>query len=351
MCGITGAIWADPQLALDEPTLRRMTAELTHRGPDDEGYYLSPWQTRVGYPPRPGVALGHRRLSIIDLSGGHQPLANENDTVWVVFNGEIYNFPALRQRLEGSGHTFRTQSDTETLVHLYEDEGLGFLKHLQGMFALALWDARRGRLVIARDRLGKKPLYYRHERGRLLFGSELKALLAVPGVPREIDPGAIDEYLTYQYVPHPNTMFRGLRKLPPAHYAVFGDGDFRVSDYWDPLYDREVDLPDEEYRRQLRERLTESVEMRLVSDVPLGAFLSGGVDSSLIVALMQQAQVGRPVRTFSIGFAEAEYDETQHARAIADHLGTQHTELRIEPSAVEILRQLVWHFDDPLADS
>ncbi|MCE9552614.1 MAG: asparagine synthase (glutamine-hydrolyzing) [Planctomycetes bacterium] len=351
MCGITGAIWADPQLALDEPTLRRMTAELTHRGPDDEGYYLSPWQTRVGYPPRPGVALGHRRLSIIDLSGGHQPLPNENDTVWVVFNGEIYNFPALRQRLEGSGHTFRTQSDTETLVHLYEDEGLGFLKHLQGMFALALWDARRGRLVIARDRLGKKPLYYRHERGRLLFGSELKALLAVPGVPREIDPGAIDEYLTYQYVPHPNTMFRGLRKLPPAHYAVFGDGDFRVSDYWDPLYDREVDLPDEEYRRQLRERLTESVEMRLVSDVPLGAFLSGGVDSSLIVALMQQAQVGRPVRTFSIGFAEAEYDETQHARAIADHLGTQHTELRIEPSAVEILPQLVWHFDDPLADS
>jgi len=351
MCGITGAIWADPRLAIDEPTLRQMTERLVHRGPDDRGYYLSPWQTRVGYPPRPGVALGHRRLSIIDPAGGHQPLANENDTVWVIFNGEIYNFPALRQRLEGSGHTFRTQSDTETIVHLYEDEGLNFLKHLQGMFALALWDARRSRLVIARDRLGKKPLYYRHERGRLLFGSELKALLAVPVVPREIDVGAIDEYLTYQYVPHPNTLFRGLRKLPPAHYAVFGDGDFRVSDYWDPLYDREVEMPDEEYRQQLRERLTESVKMRLASDVPLGAFLSGGVDSSLVAALMQQAQPGRPVRTFSIGFAAPEYDESHYARVVADHLGTQHTELRVEPSAVDILPQLVWHFDDPLADS
>ncbi|MCE9547622.1 MAG: asparagine synthase (glutamine-hydrolyzing), partial [Planctomycetia bacterium] len=328
MCGITGAIWADPQLAVDDATLRAMTATLTHRGPDDQGYFISPWQARVGYPPQPGVALGHRRLSIIDLAGGHQPLSNENDTVRVVFNGEIYNFETLRKRLEGSGHRFRTQSDTETLVHLYEDEGPEFVRHLVGMFAIALWDARRGRLILARDRLGKKPLYYRLERGRLLFGSELKSLLAVPGIPREVDLGAIDEYLTYQYVPHPNTLLRGFRKLAPAHYAIYGDGDFRVATYWDPGYDREIELPDAEYRQQLRERLTESVRLRLASDVPLGAFLSGGVDSSLVVALMQQLSTEK-VRTFSIGFAEAEYDETPHARKVAEQLGTQHTELRV----------------------
>jgi len=350
MCGITGAIWSDPKKELDEPTLRRMTDVLRHRGPDDEGTHRTGFELHRGGGPLPGVALGHRRLAIIDVAGGHQPMANEDGSVWVVFNGEIYNYGPLRRRLEGGGHRFRTQSDTETLVHLYEDEGPGLLEHLNGMFALAIWDARRRQLLLARDRLGQKPLVYRHEPGRLLFASELKSLLQVPGVPRQIDPQALDEYLTYQYVPHPRTIFRGICKLPPGHLAIYRDGRLEVRPYWQPDFNAEEDRPAEEYARELRTRLTSAVELRLQSDVPLGAFLSGGIDSTIVVGLMSKL-AGEPVRTFSIGFPVPEYDETRYARLVAETFGTVHEEFLVEPRAIEILPRLVWHFDEPFADS
>ena len=267
-------------------------------------------------------------------------------------------FAILRRRLEGSGHHFRTAGDTETIVHLYEDEGPDFARHLWGMFAIAIWDSRQRQLVLARDRLGKKPLVYRLETDRLLFASELKCLLAVPGVPREVDPGAIDEYLTYQYVPHPNTIFRGIRKLPPAHYAVWRDGQMRINCYWQPDFNRQIDRPWNECVAELRELLTDAVRLRLQSDVPLGAFLSGGVDSSIIVGLMSQLAggsgtggSGSAIKTFSIGFADAQFDETHYARQVAERFGTEHHELRVEASATELLPKLIWHYDEPMADS
>lgn len=353
MCGITGAIWTDPALAIDEPLLRRMTDTLAHRGPDDAGYLVSEFRTREPYEPLPGVALGHRRLSIIDLACGHQPLANEDDTVWIAFNGEIYDYPALRYRLEGAGHRFATQSDTETIVHLYEDEGLSCFKHLNGMFALALYDQRRRRLVLARDRLGKKPLYYRQEGARLLFGSELKSILAVPGVPRELDPAAVDEYLTFQYVPHPNTIFRGIHKLPPGHYADWQDGQLTVAPYWQVPLGEEEAWSEADAVKKLRELMSDAVRLRLRSDVPLGAFLSGGIDSSIVCALAQEAlaESGERLRTFTIGFPVKEFDESGYAERVATHLGTDHQSLEVQPSAVSILEKLVWHYDEPFADS
>ncbi len=350
MCGITGAVWTDAAKRVERDTLVAMTDALRHRGPDDEGFYETNVATPGSAGTSTGVALGHRRLSIIDVAGGHQPLSNEDGSVWIVFNGEIYNFRDLRRRLDGAGHHFQTSSDTETLVHLYEDLGVGFLEHVEGMFALAIWDGRRRQLVLARDRLGKKPLVYREEPGRLLFASELKSLLQVPDVPRDIDPAALDEYLAYQYVPHPHTIFRGMRKLPPAHYAVYRDGRLDVGCYWRPDFTREVPRSAGEYSAELRELLTRAVEKRLQSEVPLGAFLSGGIDSSIVVALAQQL-TREPVKTFSIGFPIAEYDETSYAREVARHLGTDHHEERVEPDCIEILPKLMWHFDEPFADS
>lgn len=350
MCGITGAIWTEPKRAIDAPTLGRMTDVLRHRGPDDAGTYTSEFRLRPPYEAMPGVALGFRRLSIIDLEGGHQPMSNEDGTVWVVFNGEIYNFPTIRRRLEGAGHAFRTHSDTETIVHLYEDEGLDFVHHLNGMFAIAIWDSARRRLVLARDRVGQKPLVYRHQPGRLLFASELKSLLQVADVPREVNAGAIDEYLTYQYIPHPKTIFSGIQKLPPGHLAIYQDDKLAVRPYWEPDFNREIASDPSEAAERLAELMTSSVEMRMRSDVPLGAFLSGGVDSSLIVALMQQ-QSAQPIKTFTIGFPIAEYDETSYAQQVAKHLGTEHEALQVTPDAVSILPKLVWNYDEPFADS
>ena len=365
MCGIAGGIWDDPKLGLDQRQLRRMTDVLVHRGPDDEGTYCRDIRVRPPYEALPGVALGARRLSVIDPAGGHQPIANEDGTVWVVANGEIYNYRELRQRLEGGGHTFATHCDTETLVHLYEDEGTDFVRHLVGMFAIAIWDQQQRRLILVRDRLGQKPLVYRQERGRLLFASEIKALLQVPGVPRHVDASALDEYLTYQYVPYPNTIFEGIRKLPPGHLAEYRDGQLSVRRYWSPDWTREVTQSVEQYSDELRERLTEAVQLRMRSDVPLGAFLSGGVDSSLIVALMQKLS-DQPVKTFSIGFAQPEYDESPYARQVARYLGTEHREFLVDSNLVDgnpadgnhvdknladLLGQLVWHFDEPFADS
>ncbi len=350
MCGITGAIWSDPHKAIDSDTLRRMTEVLSHRGPDDHGFFEDAYFARPGYSNTPGVALGHRRLSIIDLAGGQQPLANEDKSVWVVANGEIYNYRELRKRLEGSGHRFRTSSDTEVIVHLYEDLGTDMLELLDGMFALAVWDAKNRQLLLARDRLGQKPLVYRHEAGRLLFASELKSLLEVADVPRDISHQAIDEYLTYQYIPHPKTIFRGINKLPPGHFALWRDGRLRIDSYWQPNFNLEETRPYRDYADELRELLTEAVRKRLQSDVPLGAFLSGGVDSTIIVGLMQSL-VDEPVRTFSIGFPVPEYDETSYARVAAERFGTVHEEFRVDPDAVGILDKLVWHYDEPFADS
>ncbi len=350
MCGITGAVWIDPRLGLEEPQLARMTEALRHRGPDDEGTYLMQYRLRPPYEAQPGVALGFRRLSIIDLAGGHQPMSNEDESVWIVFNGEIYNYRDLRRRLEGAGHKFKTESDTECIIHLYEDEGPECFTHLNGMFAVALWDARNRRLVLGRDRLGKKPLVYRHEPGRLLFASELKSLLTLPGLPREVDPAAVDEYLTYQYVPHPNCILKGYRKLPPGHYAQWQDRKLEVKPYWRPDFSHELDISEKDAAERLRELLESAVTMRMRSDVPLGAFLSGGVDSSLIVALMQKNSE-QPVKTFSIGFPVAEYDETKYARQVAEHLKTEHHELQVTPDAVAILPKLAYHYDEPFADS
>jgi len=350
MCGITGAIWTRPQLALDEAVLERMINVLRHRGPDEAGQYCSGHRVQPPYEATPGVALGHRRLVVIDPQGGAQPMSNEDQSVWVVCNGEIYNYPALRQRLEGAGHTFRSHSDTEAIVHLYEDEGVDCFSHLNGMFAVAIWDAARRRLVLARDRLGQKPLVYRTEPGRLLFASELKSLLEVPGAPRDVDPAAVDEYFTYQYVPPPNTIFRSIRKLPPAHFAVFQNDQLTVRSYWNPHTVQQRSLPADQYVEQLREFLHSAVRMRLRSDVPLGALLSGGVDSSLIAATMQRLS-DRPIKTFTIGFASSEYDESRFGRAVADHLGTEHHELQLSADATQIADRLAWHFDEPMADS
>ncbi len=350
MCGITGAVWSDPDLAVSETTLNRMTEMLRHRGPDADGQYTSQYQSRSANGSQPGVALGFRRLSIIDLQFANQPIPNEDESIWLIFNGEIYNFPELRHRLEGTGHRFRTNGDGETIVHLYEDEGVDCFSHLNGMFAIAIWDSRQRQLVLGRDRLGQKPLVYSHQGNRLLFASELKSLLQVPGLSREIDAAALDQYITFQYVPHPRTIFREIRKLSPGHYAVYRDGQLDVQRYWTPDFNARWEGSQAEAIEQLRSTLRSSVAMRMQSDVPLGAFLSGGVDSSLIVAIMQD-QAREPVRTFSIGFNVGEYDETRYARLVADHLGTNHEEFQVTPDGVSILPKLVWHYDEPFADS
>src|SRR5262245_27369794 len=301
MCGICGAAWTEPNGALTAESLQAMMDRLVHRGPDDAGVY------RDNH-----AALGFRRLSIIDLAGGHQPLSNEAGTVWTVFNGEIYNYPALRRRLEAKGHTLRSSGDTEVLVHLYEDEGTRMFRLLRGMFALAIWDAPRRTLVLARDRMGQKPLVYRRDGGRLAFASELKALFALPAadLPRRIDPLALDHYLSYGYVPHPRTILEGTSKLPPAHYAVWHDGALAIERYWHPDWNLERERPVAEDIEELRDLLGEAVRERLIADVPLGAFLSGGIDSTIIVGLRQRAS-GGPVKTFAIGVADPSYDETQ----------------------------------------
>lgn len=341
MCGIVGAAWTAAGRPVSIEQLAAMSDRLVHRGPDDDGAYRDEH-----------AALGFRRLSIVDLAGGHQPLSNEDGTVWTVFNGEIYNFHALRRRLEARGHTLRTQSDTEVLVHLYEDEGPGLFELLRGMYALAIWDAPRRTLVLGRDRLGQKPLVYRHDGGRIVFASELKALLALPeaDLPRRVDPIAVDRYLTYGYVPHPGTILEGVYKLPPAHYAVWREGRLSLERYWAPDWNFEDELAPGEDVERLRALLAEAVREQMIADVPLGAFLSGGIDSTVIVGLMQRAST-RPVKTFSIGFDDAAFDETGYAALAAKAIGTEHHAFRVEPKAWETLPALAWHFDEPFADS
>ena len=353
MCGIAGGMWPYGSRALTRDELGRMTDSIAHRGPDDQGHLIvesKPNQTITNKQPTHGVALGFRRLSIIDLATGHQPLSNEDGTIQIVFNGEIYNYPQLRNRLEGAGHTFRTHTDTETIVHLYEDLGLECFEHLNGMFALAIWDGPKDRLVLARDRMGKKPLYYTLQNGRLIFASELKSLMTLPETSREIDPGSIDLYLTYQYIPHPHSIFKGIHKLPPGHFAVFENGELTVQKYWSIDWSKEIQIDQPTASSQLRTMLTDAIRIRLRSDVPLGAFLSGGIDSSLVVAIAQK-QLDAPIRTFSIGFSEADFDETHYAKMVADHVGTKHERFEVTPDAMNILDRLVEHYDEPFSDS
>jgi asparagine synthase (glutamine-hydrolysing) len=353
MCGIAGGVWLQDSQRLSNEVLRSMTDALSHRGPDDQGHLIVPQSNRraiTGAPLSPGVALGFRRLAIIDLESGRQPLGNEDGSVQIVFNGEIYNYRELRHRLEGANHAFRTQSDTETIVHLYEDLGLDCFSHLNGMFSIAIWDQKRERLVLARDRLGKKPLYYTVQKDRLLFASELKALLQVPGVEQQVDPGAVDLYLTYQYIPHPHSIYKGIHKLEPGHCAVFENGKLTVQPFWSIDWSSEISISRGDACEKLRELLADAIRIRLRSDVPLGAFLSGGIDSSLVVAIAQR-QLDTPIRTFSIGFSEADFDETHYAKMVADHVGTKHERFEVTPDAMGIIDKLVDQYDEPFSDS
>jgi asparagine synthase (glutamine-hydrolysing) len=363
MCGITGASWTSQARPLDESTLRRMTDVLSHRGPDDSGYYVAgiaqPMSETKIIGRTAGAALGFRRLSIIDVAGGHQPLSNEDQTVWIVFNGEVYNYRELKPELESLGHRFQTLSDTECIVHAYEQWGRDCLEHFRGMFAFAIWDQRNQKLFLARDRMGQKPLVYRLADGCLTFASELKSLLQVPGAPRAIDPQAVADYVALQYVPHPKSILRGYHKLPPAHWAEFNaaTGDLVVQRYWQIPTETEHNNAQHtpasdpsELTRLLRETLTEAVRLRLRSDVPLGAFLSGGVDSTIITGLMQQLSEQR-IKTFSIGFSVQQFDERAYAREAAAKLKTDHHEFVVDPSAVQMLPRLTWHYDEPFADS
>ena len=338
MCGICGRVNLDGVSQVERDLVVKMTDVLGHRGPDGSGYLH-----------RPEVALGNRRLSIIDLSTGDQPIHNESETVWVTFNGEIYNYPRLREDLERRGHVFYTESDTEVIVHLYEDVGRDCVTQLRGMFAFALWDDRSRSLLLARDRLGKKPLYYAWVNGSFIFGSEMKSLLVDPHVQRRIDLAALDSYFTYACVPPPGTIFQDIQKLPPAHTLLLDSKGIILSRYWSLTFSPRTDLAEEEAIEEVTEKLREATRLRLISDVPLGAFLSGGVDSSVIVALMSALQ-GDPVKTFSIGFEHQGFNEIPHARAVAQQFGTDHHEFIVKVEAARILPELTWYLDEPFAD-
>jgi len=340
MCGILGFINLDPERQADQSTARAMAAAILHRGPDDEGFYFNR-----------NVAMGMRRLSIIDLAGGHQPISNEDGSVWVVFNGEIYNYPELRERLLRRGHQLKTHSDTETLVHLYEDHGDDLVEHLNGMFAFALWDEGRQRLLIARDRMGEKPLYFTQTPQAFIFASELKSLVTHPQVERRINLLALRKYLQYEFVPSPHTMIEGVHKLRPGHRLIFENGRWRDEPYWRLSYDAErLKIGEEEAAEEFRRRLREAVRMRLVSDVPLGVLLSGGIDSSSVAAMACEAAAGR-VKTFSIAFDEKSFDESSYARLVADHLGTEHFEKRFtERDMLDIVPEIPRLLDEPLGD-
>src|SRR5262245_55609315 len=301
MCGICGIFEPGSEAIVPASTLKAMADTIRHRGPDDDGYYACG-----------PVGLGFRRLSIIDLAGGHQPLSNEDGSIWIAFNGEVYNFNELNRQFLSTGHTFRTRSDTETIVHLYEELGEACFAELRGMFGLAIWDGRKSQLVLARDRMGKKPVYYTWDGRRLAFASEIKALFPAGGVSKDIDIEAVSDYFSYQYVPVPKTIYRGVRKLRPAHYLVADASGIREVPYWDIRFDDSQPRSESEWCEALLDEYRSAVRLRLVSDVPLGAFLSGGVDSSSVVTLMNEVQP--PVTTCSIGFSESRYDEANDAR-------------------------------------
>lgn len=348
MCGIAGFADSTPgdserqssaRLEAEFSLVHRMCEVIRHRGPDDEGVHVEP-----------GLGIGMRRLSIIDLAGGRQPMHNETRTIWIVFNGEIYNYRELRRELETSGHQFYTSSDTESIVHAYEEWGEDAFRRLRGMFAVAIWDQRQRMLLLARDRSGIKPLHYTERNGRLYFGSEIKSLLAAGAVNPQLNLDALDHYLAFLYTPRDASMFEHVRKLPPGHYLRWRDGRAEVQQYWQIAAEETFTGSEADAAEQLRTVLADAVRSHMVSDVPLGAFLSGGVDSSAVVGMMARAS-SRPVKTFSIGFDEPEFDELEHARTVARHFGTDHHEFVVRPDGLSILDRLIAHFDEPFADS
>ena len=340
MCGIAGVVSATRESNITEALVREMCNRIIHRGPDDEGIFVAN-----------GAGLGMRRLSIIDLSGGHQPVFNEDGSAWIVFNGEIYNFPELRAQLQSRGHSFYTKTDTEVIIHLYEEVGADCVQKLRGMFGLAIYDSRKRKLVLARDRLGKKPLHYAFVNGNLYFGSEIKSILAVVPELAEVNSQALLEYLSYGYVPDPITAYTNVHKLPPGHLLEFENGEVRIRQYWDlPQYGTHAPSSEEECLEELEARLFEATRIRLISDVPLGAFLSGGTDSSTIVALMARASAS-PVKTFSIGFKKDDFNESDYARIVARKFGTDHHEMILEPDVVETVEELTNSLEEPFGDS
>ncbi|MGB8011661.1 MAG: asparagine synthase (glutamine-hydrolyzing) [Terriglobales bacterium] len=340
MCGIAGVVSATRESNITEAIVHHMCEQIVYRGPDDEGLYVAD-----------GAGLGMRRLSIIDLSGGHQPVFNEDRSSWIVFNGEIYNFLELRPELEKRGHRFTTHSDTEVIIHLYEEMGSDCVTKLRGMFALAIYDKTKRKLILARDRMGKKPLHYALHKGNLYFASEIKSILAVAPELAEVNSQALLEYLYYGYVPDPITAFTGIHKLPPGHLLEFQDGKISIRQYWDlPEYNTHPPMSEEECLEELERRLLEATKIRLISDVPLGAFLSGGTDSSTVVALMARASSG-PVKTFSIGFKKDDFNESHYARIVANKFGTDHHEMILDPDVVQTVEHLTSSLEEPFGDS
>jgi asparagine synthase (glutamine-hydrolysing) len=340
MCGLTGIFEYERPTEIPKELVHRMNETIVHRGPDDEGIFVGP-----------GIGLGFRRLSIIDLAGGHQPISNEDGSIWVMLNGEIYNYPDLRKEMLAKGHTIATRSDTETIVHLYEEYGEDCFARLRGMFAIVLWDSRQRKLLMARDRVGKKPLFYSANRKRVVFGSELKALLAVDGLSRDIDPQALSDYFSFGYIPAPKTIYRTARKVLPGHYiTVSRDGSICERSYWNLSFGETEDLSELEWCERIRHELCDATRVRLMSDVPLGAFLSGGLDSSAVVATMAHS-MDQPVTTCSIAFDVSQFDESKYARQVAKQFHTQHHEQVVQPDALAIVDKLAWHYDEPFADS
>lgn len=339
MCGIAGIYNYQNDQPIDESVLRRMTGVLAHRGPDDDGFYVADQ-----------LGLGHRRLSIIDVAGGHQPIFNEDRSVAIVFNGEIYNYQELAKLVESRGHRLRTHSDTETIVHLYEEFGDAGVEKLRGMFAFAIWDARKQKLLLARDRVGKKPLYFADLGGALIFGSELKSLLEHPQMSRDVDPQAVADYFSYQFIPAPKTIFRQARKLQAGHTLAVTSNGVSERQYWDIDFSQIEDRSESEWSELLFQEFGEAVNGRLMSEVPLGAFLSSGVDSSAVVAMMSRIR-DHPTVTASIGFSEEKYSEVEDARRFAHSLNADHHERIVSPDAVRIIEKLAWHYDEPFADA
>jgi asparagine synthase (glutamine-hydrolysing) len=348
MCGIVGFLTSKATNVPEWDVLKKMRDILIHRGPDDFGEYIRPLNEKG-----PFVFLGHRRLSIIDLTGGHQPLSNEDGTIWVIFNGEIYNFKELKEELKGRGHQFRTHSDTEVIAHAYEEYKEGCFRYLNGMFAIAIWDEERKRLVLARDRLGKKPLYYSLLNGTFLFASELKAIMAYPSFPRVVDPISFMKYLFFEFIPCPYTIFMDAKKIPAASYLVWDRKKIEVKQYWSPFDPQkgEKNLSEAEAELRMMELLKESVKRRLISDVPLGVFLSGGIDSSAITALAQKEVPGR-IKTFSIGFEDPSFDESKYGSLASKYIGTEHHEQMMTPTdLLNIVPGLPDILDEPMADA
>jgi asparagine synthase (glutamine-hydrolysing) len=343
MCGICGLIQSNPRSHVKNEWIHLMCDQMIHRGPDDQGIYV-----------KGNVGLGSRRLSIIDLDSGRMPIHNEDESIWVVQNGEIYNYPNLVQLLSRQGHKFYTQSDTEVIVHAYEEFGDEFLNHLNGMYAIALWDGKKKKLILARDRTGIKPLYYATLQGRLIFGSEIKSILAAPGFERRIDMVALDEYLTFEYVPTPRSIFQDVYKLPPGHMLVYQDGKSAVSSYWSFDLSKSENLQvhsESEYKRQLLEIFRNVIQKEMISDVPLGVLLSGGLDSSTVAAFMVEAS-SSPIQSFSIAFEDPSFDESKYARKVAQYLGTEHHELTLTAGRMLDLVPRIGEFlDEPLGDS